>query len=237
MEIITRRFLLRDFTEAERPAFIAYHADSRYLALSGPDGEDPQHSQSLFQMFRDWTSERPRRNYQLAVLQRQEPQALVGCCGLRGAGCELGKAELGIELAPAYWARHGYAIEVGRALLEFGFSDLGLQEIYGVTVDANAQIARLAEWFGGRGGCHTFGGGVDVRSRMERDGVADHSRPVAAHGRITFTFEWTAGLAYARRGRSTWRYTDRRYDHHDDPGARAWDADSPGIAAREVSAR
>jgi ribosomal-protein-alanine N-acetyltransferase len=92
-------------------------------------------------------AERARRN-QLAILQRQEPQALVGCCGLRGAGCEVGKAELGIELAPAYWARHGYAIEVGRALLEFGFGDLGLQEIYGVTVDANTRIARVAEWFG-----------------------------------------------------------------------------------------
>jgi ribosomal-protein-alanine N-acetyltransferase len=148
MEIVTRRFLLRDFTEAERPGFIAYHADPRYLALAGPDVADPQHSQRLFKTFRDWTSEQPRRNYQLAILQRHEPQALVGCCGLRGAGCESGKAELGIELAPAYWARHGYAIEVGRTLLGFGFGDLGLQEICGVTVDANARIARLAEWFG-----------------------------------------------------------------------------------------
>ena len=148
MEIVTRRFLLRDFTEAERPAFIAYRADPRYLALAGPDEADPQHSQRLFQTFRDWTSEQPRRNYQLAILQRHEPQALVGCGGVRGAGCESGKAELGIELAPAYWARHGYAIEVGRALLRFGFGDLGLQEICGVIMDANARIARLAEWFG-----------------------------------------------------------------------------------------
>jgi len=148
MEIVTPRFRLRDFTEGERPAFIAYHADPRYLALSGPDEADPTHSQRLFQTFRDWASEEPRRNYQLAILQRRDPQALVGCCGLRGAGCEVVKAVLGIELAPAYWARHGYAIEVGRALLDFGFGDLGLREIYGVTVDANARIARLAEWFG-----------------------------------------------------------------------------------------
>ena len=145
---MTPRFLLRDFTEVERPAFIAYHADPRYLALSGPDVADPKHSQRLFQTFRDWTSEQPRRNDQLAILKRKELQALVGCCGLRGSGCEVGKAELGIELAPAYWAHHSYAIEVGRALLGFGFGDLGLQDIYGVTVDANARIARLAEWFG-----------------------------------------------------------------------------------------
>lgn len=68
METITPRFRLREFTEAER----------------------------LFQTFRDRTSEQPRRNYELAILQRQEPPALVGCGGLRGAGCEVGKAELGI---------------------------------------------------------------------------------------------------------------------------------------------
>lgn len=145
---MTPRLVLRDFTEAERSGFLAYHADPRYLALSGRDEADPAHSRHLFQRFRDWSSEQPRRNYQLAVLQRQEPQALVGCGGLRGAECEAGRAELGIELAPVYWGRYGYAIEVGRALLEFGFRDLGLQEIYGVTADANARVARLAEWFG-----------------------------------------------------------------------------------------
>ena len=148
MEIVTARFLLRDFTEAERPGFLAYQADPRYLAFAGPDEADPDYPQRLFQRFRDWASEQPRRNYQLAILRRQEPQALLGCCGLRGAGCEAGTAELGIELAPAYWGRHGYAIEVGRALLEFGFGDLGLQEIYGVSMTANARVARLAKWFG-----------------------------------------------------------------------------------------
>jgi ribosomal-protein-alanine N-acetyltransferase len=148
MEIVSRRFLLRDFTEAERPAFLTYQADPRYLAFSGSDKTGPDDAQRLFQTFRDWAFERPRRNYQLAILQRQEPRTLVGCCGLRGAGCEAGKAELGIELAPAYWSRHGYATEVTRALLEFAFGDLELQEIYGVSVDANARSERLAEWFG-----------------------------------------------------------------------------------------
>jgi RimJ/RimL family protein N-acetyltransferase len=34
--------------------------------------------------------------------------------------------ELGIELAPNYWGRYAYAIEVGRALLDFGFRELRL---------------------------------------------------------------------------------------------------------------
>jgi len=98
--------------------------------------------------FRLWAGERPRRNYQLAIVQLQEPQAMVGCCGLRGAGCETGRAELGVELAPQYWGRYGYALEVTHALLEFGFGDLGLCEIGGFTAGANARVARLASWFG-----------------------------------------------------------------------------------------
>jgi RimJ/RimL family protein N-acetyltransferase len=148
MEIVTGRFLLRDFDEGDRSAFLAYHSDPRFLAFYGPQEADPGHAASLLETFRLWAEERPRRNYQLAIVQAQDPQAMVGCCGLRGAGCKEGEAELGIELAPEYWGRYGYAIEVSDALLEFGFCDLGLREIRGLTVGANARVGRLASWFG-----------------------------------------------------------------------------------------
>ena len=70
----------------------------------------------------------PRVNVQLAVVRRAAPYALVGCAGLRREGCEPGVAELGVELAPDVWGRYGYALEIGRALLAFGFGELGLRE-------------------------------------------------------------------------------------------------------------
>ncbi|MGH6902894.1 MAG: GNAT family N-acetyltransferase [Geminicoccaceae bacterium] len=147
MEIVTARLLLRDFDEGDRAAFLAYHSDPRFLAFYGPQEADPGHAGGLLETFRLWAEERPRSNYQLAVAQAREPQALVGCCGLRGTPCA-GRAELGIELAPEYWGRYGYAIEVTDALLEFGFCALGLREIRGLTVSANARVGRLASWFG-----------------------------------------------------------------------------------------
>ena len=148
MEIVTKRFLLRDFIEDDAPAFEAYHADPRSLEFYGADEAKPGHAQELLEIFKNWAGEHPRRNYQLAILQRKEPHILVGCCGLRSADPEARKAELGIELAPNYWGRYGYAIEVMRALVEFGFGSLGLKEIYGGTVSANARIARLVGAFG-----------------------------------------------------------------------------------------
>jgi [ribosomal protein S5]-alanine N-acetyltransferase len=148
MEIVTKRFLLRDFIEDDAPAFEAYHADPRSLEFYGADEAKPGHAQELLEIFKNWAGEHPRHNYQLAILQRKEPHILVGCCGLRSVDSEARKAELGIELAPNYWGRYGYAIEVMRALVEFGFGSLGLKEIYGGTVSANARIARLVGAFG-----------------------------------------------------------------------------------------
>ena len=148
MEISTRRFLLRDFAADDAQAFIAYRADPRYARLYAPEESTPQHSEYLLTLFRAWSAQQPRQNYQLAVVQRREPFALIGCAGLRRAGVPDGEAELGMELAPNYWGRHAYAVEIGRALLDFGFRDLGLKAITGSTISANARISRLAEWFG-----------------------------------------------------------------------------------------
>ena len=148
MEMITKRFLLRDFVEDDLPAFAAYHDDPRSLEFYGAEEAKPGYARELFDVFKTWAKEHPRRNYQLAIVQRQGLQRLVGCCGLRTADSESSKAELGIELAPQYWGRYGYAIEVMRALVEFGFGSLGLKKIYGGTVSTNARIARLASSFG-----------------------------------------------------------------------------------------
>ena len=148
MEILTRRFLLRDFVESDRSAFLDYQADPRNLAFYSPNESSPDHPLRLFEMFQAWAGERPRLNYQLAIVQRQKPYALVGCCGLRGRSFAAGEMELGLELAPTYWGHYAYAIEVGRALLDFGFRELQLDAISGPTISANIRIAKLAKWMG-----------------------------------------------------------------------------------------
>lgn len=133
MELLTARYRLRDFTAADRSAFIAYHADPRMGA--------PERPEALLDRFAAWAAERPRSNYQFAIVERQAPHGLLGCAGLRGA-------ELGIELAPPHWGLYRCAIEVTHALLRFGFDRLGLPAIHGVTTAGNTRVARLARWFG-----------------------------------------------------------------------------------------
>lgn len=148
MELATKRFLLRDFNDADTAAFEAYHNDPRSQKFYGAEQRKPGHARELIALFGAWAVAEPRLNYQLAIIQRSAPHALVGCCGVRCAGLEPGTAELGIELAPEYWGRYAYATEVIRAMVEFGFGTLDLQTIYGGTVSANSRVARLMSSMG-----------------------------------------------------------------------------------------
>ncbi len=142
MLMTTRRFAIRDFTPADAAAFVAYHADPRFRRRAG-EAVAPS-AQALLNNFATWVAEKPRLNYQLAVVERNG-EALVGCCGLREVR---DRAEFGIEMAPDFWGRHGAAIEIIGAMVAFGFGTLGLHEIYGMTTDSNFRAARLASWFG-----------------------------------------------------------------------------------------
>jgi [ribosomal protein S5]-alanine N-acetyltransferase len=148
MEITTKRFLLREFTDEDGPAFLAYQSDPRYAQFCAPGEVGVNHARELLRRFRQWAAERPRRNYQLAISDIRHPQELMGCCGLRCEGYGPDQAEMGIELAPRYWGRYAYAIEIASALIDFGFTTLGLSEVRGISVSANSRVARLAHRYG-----------------------------------------------------------------------------------------
>ncbi|MGQ0794242.1 MAG: GNAT family N-acetyltransferase [Deltaproteobacteria bacterium] len=144
MEILSRRFVLRDFTEADIAGFEAYRSDPLLHEFDSPQYSPPATGE-LMTLFRAWASAEPRLNYQLAILLRRAPEeGVIGCCGLRAERSPSGAAEIGIELAPTRWGRYLYAAEILFALADFGFSVLGLSAIYGNTIRANFRAERLA---------------------------------------------------------------------------------------------
>jgi [ribosomal protein S5]-alanine N-acetyltransferase len=148
MEFTTKRFLLREFTEDDEPAFLAYQSDPRYAQFYAPEEVGVDHARELLRRFREWAAERPRRNYQLAISAIRHPEELIGCCGLRCEGYGPNQAEMGIELGPRYWGRYAYAIEIASALIDFGFTTLGASEVRGISVSANSRVTRLAQRYG-----------------------------------------------------------------------------------------
>ena len=149
MPLTTERLLLRDFTPGDRAALLAYHSDPRYTEFYGLEEGGPEQTLQLLHLFLSWQAEQPRRNHQLAIVERAVPPDLIGNCGVRSQGCDSGTAEFGLELAPAYWGR-GIATEAAQAILGFAFRDLGLKRIVGISVTQNDRVARLVTKLGFR---------------------------------------------------------------------------------------
>jgi RimJ/RimL family protein N-acetyltransferase len=150
MDIKTTRFLLRDFVDDDASEFEMYHLDARFLEHRAEEESCTGHARELVQRFQGWAEEIPRRNFQLAIV-RKDRSCLVGCAGLRCADAPEGTAEFGMDLAPQYWGRFGYAAEVLASLVSFGFESLRLGMIYGKTVSANSRIGKLAQACGADG--------------------------------------------------------------------------------------
>lgn len=147
LQIVTPRLVLRDFTPEDLPAYLEHQEDPRYTEFYGPGETGTGFARSLVERFVQWAAETPRRNYQLAVVLREGSGELIGSCGVRLQGCEPGQGEFGLGLAPRHWGR-GLATEAAGAILEFGFHELGLQEIRGVTVTENSRVQRLVARLG-----------------------------------------------------------------------------------------
>jgi ribosomal-protein-alanine N-acetyltransferase len=147
MFIRTPRFILRDFLEPDREAFVSYQMDPRYRRLYDFGDADEHRPQELFDLFLAWQRHNPRQNFQVGIFA-QGTGRLCGCAGLRKAGKDEGTAVLGIELAPDDWGRYRLAIDVASAMIEHGFRRLDLQTIAGEAASGNTRVERLARWFG-----------------------------------------------------------------------------------------
>jgi [ribosomal protein S5]-alanine N-acetyltransferase len=140
------RFVLRDFEEADRMAFLSCQADPRYCRLYDFDPADAGRADRLFDLFRRWRSDDPRENFQLGIFE-ETSGGLCGNAGLRRSG---NAAIFGIELCPDQWGRFRLALDASAALLGFGFDALKLEAIGGATASGNLRVERLARRFGAR---------------------------------------------------------------------------------------
>jgi len=82
-------------------------------------------------------------------------------------------AEVGYILRPEYW-KNGYASEILRALLAFGFGSLGLHRVYGKCDELNTASARVME----------KGGLVYEGTHREDVWLRDHWRSTRYYGML-----------------------------------------------------
>jgi ribosomal-protein-alanine N-acetyltransferase len=144
--IETKRLLLRPYVVEDWTHIHTYAAVpefSRFEAWGPNSVEDTKRfvGECIASML-----ERPLLGYQLAVVARQMDR-LIGGCTLRRKKADIQQAFLGYAIHPDFQCR-GYATEAAAALVEFGFSSLGLARIYAECDTRNIASRRVMEKLG-----------------------------------------------------------------------------------------
>ncbi len=148
MHLQTKRLLLREFTQHDWSAVLAYQSRPAYQRSYPGMGCTEVLARDFVNQFLQWQQEVPRLKYQWAVVLRRQDR-LIGNCGIRKTEPDACEAEIGCELAAEHWGR-GYPNELGPLLLRFGFEELNLHRIYAHCLVDNRSAVALAERLGMR---------------------------------------------------------------------------------------
>lgn len=144
MVLETKRTILRHFTEADAEDLYAYASDPRVGRAAGwRPHVSVKESRDIIRGFFSSPTE-------FAIVDKESGH-VIGSAGFlpRPALGRDTSNEIGYSLSPAYWGR-GIMPEVVRRLLRYGFTDLGLKEIWCAHGAGNTQSQRVIEKCGFR---------------------------------------------------------------------------------------
>lgn len=152
MRLTTERLILRDFEEQDWRDTHAYESDPEVVRYQSFPPLTPEASRDYIARDIAQRAQRPRRTYDLAVVPK-EGVGVVGRCGLHISNLELAEGVLWYILNRRYWGQ-GYIPEAARAMLAFGFGQLGLHRIWADTDPRNLASIRVLEKLGMRREAH-----------------------------------------------------------------------------------
>ncbi|WP_028449573.1 GNAT family N-acetyltransferase [Chitinibacter tainanensis] len=159
--LTTERLILRDWRASDLPAFAAMSADPDVMRYF-PAVLSPSESEAYISLFRDRLHE---HGWGFWALELRDSGEFIGMAGLnipRVALPFMPCVEIGWRLAKPYW-RQGLALEAASAALEFGFTQLNLDEIVSFTALSNLRSQALM-----------------LRLGMQLDAAGEFDHPVLA---------------------------------------------------------
>jgi RimJ/RimL family protein N-acetyltransferase len=144
--IVTPRLRLRDWRDADLPAFAALNADPRVMA---------HFPETLDRAASDAKAARVRAHFAAHgfgfwAVEVPGEASFIGAVGLAVVGFEAPftpAIEIGWRLAAGHWGK-GYATEAAAACLDHAFGPLGLAEVVAFTVPANQRSRHVMERLG-----------------------------------------------------------------------------------------
>jgi RimJ/RimL family protein N-acetyltransferase len=143
IHIKTRRLILRDFDKDDFGSVHEYATDPlvlRYVTF-GPN--TPAQTKKFLKKHLLEQRKRPRKIYDLAIVLKKENK-LIGSGRISIKNIKNSRGDIGYVLNSKYWG-HGYATEVAKGLIKFGFEKLKLHRIAAICRPQNKASAKVME--------------------------------------------------------------------------------------------
>jgi len=145
-EIKTARLFLRRWSEQDIPAFAAMNADTRVMEFF-PKLLDRKESDALATRITEHFDQHGFGLWAVEVLGVASFAGFVGLSVPKFQAHFTPCVEVGWRLGYEHWVR-GYATESAKAVIDFGFANVGLAQIVSFTVSDNHRSRRVMEKVG-----------------------------------------------------------------------------------------
>jgi ribosomal-protein-alanine N-acetyltransferase len=143
VSLTTERLRLREFGEDDWVDLHAIESDPEVARYQSFEPRTQEEAQAYVQGTMASAREEPRATYDLAVVLHGS-HTVVGRCGLHITKADAREAMVWYTLQRALWGR-GYIPEALRAVVDFGFRELGLHRIWAECDPANRPSYRVLE--------------------------------------------------------------------------------------------
>ncbi|PRY10990.1 ribosomal-protein-alanine N-acetyltransferase [Pontibacter ummariensis] len=142
--LVTERLELRPVQPADATFILEGLSDERVTRYYAVHHDSPEAVQEQMQFYEDLLA--TGTGIWWAFTLKGEDR-LIGACGFSALEAEHRKAEIGFWLLPDYWGK-GYIPEAARAVISYGFEQLGLNRIEALVEGGNAASEKVLQKLG-----------------------------------------------------------------------------------------
>ena len=143
MRLETERLILREMVVGDATDMFEMDADPQVYQYTGDF--IPKIVEDTRERIRNYPDYK-KYGYGRWTTLLKETNEIIGWCGLKYID-EIDEVDIGYRWKPKFWG-NGYATEASKACLEFGFKQLGVEQIVGQLYEENKASIRVLEKIG-----------------------------------------------------------------------------------------